>query len=138
MTIFETDQDLIREKKAIEIFVKVFDGSFKKLDPYDVDYKVFDKEKNLIAYAEVKGRIKTMREAYPLPISVKKLIKLIDKRLVPVIIWACEDGIIYGKADKLIGQIKWGGRAPREGSSNDAELMAYYDKQKEFKYVRYL
>ena len=138
MTIFETDQDLIREKKAIEIFVKVFDGSFKKLDPYDVDYKVFDKEKNLIAYAEVKGRIKTIRDAYPLPISVKKLIKLIDKRLVPVIIWACEDGIIYGKADKLIGQIKWGGRAPREGSSNDNELMAYYDKQKEFKYVRYL
>ena len=78
MTIFETDQDLIREKKAIEVFVKVFDGSFKKLDPFDVDYKVFDKDKNLIAYAEVKGRIRTMREAYPLPISVKKLIKLID------------------------------------------------------------
>jgi hypothetical protein len=138
MTIFETDQDLIREKKAIEIFVKVFDGSFKKLDPYDVDYKIFDKDKNHIAYAEVKGRIRTMREAYPLPISVKKLIKLIDKRLAPVLIWACEDGIIYGKADRLIGQIKWGGRAPREGSSNDNELMAYYDKQKEFKYVRYL
>lgn len=138
MTIFETDQDLIREKKAIEVFVKVFDGSFKKLDQFDVDYKIFDKDKNIIAYAEVKGRIRTMREAYPLPISVKKLIKLIDKRLAPVLIWACEDGIIYGKADKLVGQIKWGGRPPRDGSSNDAELMAYYDKQKEFKYVRYL
>lgn len=138
MTIFETEQDLIREKKAIELFVKIFDGSFKKLDPHDIDYKVFDKDKNLIAYAEVKGRIRSMRDAYPLPISVKKLIKLIDKRLNPVIIWACEDGIIYGKASKLKGEIKWGGRAAREGSSNDAELMAYYDKQKEFKYVRYL
>lgn len=138
MTTFETEQDLIREKKAIELFVKIFDGSFKKLDPHDIDYKVFDKEKNLIAYAEVKGRIRSMRDAYPLPISVKKLIKLIDKRLNPVIIWACEDGIIYGKASKLKGEIKWGGRAPREGSSNDDELMAYYDKQKEFKYVRYL
>jgi hypothetical protein len=135
---FETDQDLLREKKAIERFIKIFDGSFKKLDPSDVDYKVFDKDATLIAYVEVKGRIKTIREAYPLPISVRKLIKLIDKRLNPVIIWACEDGIIYGRADKLVGQVKWGGRAPREGSSNDAELMAYYDKQKEFKYVRYL
>ena len=44
MTIFETEQDLIREKRAIEIFVKIFDGSFKKLDPLDVDYKIFDKE----------------------------------------------------------------------------------------------
>ena len=138
MTTFETEQDLIREKKAIELFVKIFDGSFKKLDPHDIDYKVFDKDNNLIAYAEVKGRIRSMRDAYPLPISVKKLIKLIDKRLNPVIICACEDGIIYGKATNLKGEIKWGGRAPREGSSNDTELMAYYDKQKEFKYVRYL
>jgi hypothetical protein len=135
---FETDQDKLREKKAIETFVNVFNGSFKKLDPHDVDYKVFDKEKNLIAYVEVKGRNKTIRDAYPLPISVKKLIKLIDKRLTPVIIWACEDGIIYGKAVNLVGQIKWGGRATREGSFNDVEVMAYYDKQKEFKYVRYL
>ena len=54
---FETEIDLIREKKAIELFVSIFGGSFKKLDPHDIDYKVFDKDKNLIAYAEVKGRI---------------------------------------------------------------------------------
>jgi hypothetical protein len=135
---FETDQDKLKEKKAIETFVNVFNGSFKKLDPHDVDYKVFDKDENLISYVEVKGRNKTIRDAYPLPISVKKLIKLIDKRLVPVIIWACEDGIIYGKAVNLVGQIKWGGRLTREDSYNDVEVMAYYDKQKEFKYVRYL
>ena len=138
MTIFETEQDLIREKRAIEIFVKIFDGSFKKLDPLDVDYKIFDKDKNLIAYAEVKGRIKTMNDAYPLPISIRKLTKLVDKRITPVIIWACEDGIIYGKADNLFGEIKKGGRPPRNGSFTDNELMVYYNKQKELKYVRYL
>jgi len=137
MTIFETEQDLIREKKAIELFVSIFGGSYKKLDPLDVDYKVFDKDKNLIAYAEVKGRLKSMRMAYPLPISAKKLVKLIDKRLAPVVIWACEDGIIYGKADKLKGEVSWGGRTPRAGSSNDEELMVYYSKQKELKYVRF-
>ena len=138
MTTFETEIDLIREKKAIELFVSIFGGSFKKLDPNDIDYKVFDKNKNLIAYAEVKGRIRTMRTAYPLPISAKKLVKLIDKRLAPVLIWACEDGIIYGKANKLQGDIKWGGRPPRDGSVNDAEMMVYYDKQKELKYIRYV
>lgn len=135
---FETEQDLIREKKAIQTFVNMFGGSFKKLDPHDIDYKVFDKDGNLIAYAEVKGRIKTIYNAYPLPVAARKLVKLVDKRLTPVIIWACEDGIIYGKVDKLKGDIRWGGRAPRDSSYNDAELMVYYEKQKELKYVRYV
>jgi hypothetical protein len=136
--IFETEQDLIREKKAIELFVKIFGGSYKKLDPLDIDYKVFDKSGKLIAYVEVKGRIRTMRDAYPLPIAAKKLVKLVDKRLAPIIIWCCEDGIIYGQAEKLKGAIRWGGRAPRDCSDNDNELMVYYDSQKELKYVRFV
>jgi len=96
---FETEADLIREKKAIELFVSIFGGSYLKLDPHDVDYKVFDKDKNLIAYAEVKGRVRTIRDAYPLPVAARKLVKLTDKRLTPVIIWACDDGIIYGMAN---------------------------------------
>jgi hypothetical protein len=135
---FETDHDLIRETKAITKFVNLFDGTFKKLDPNDIDYKVFDKEKKLIAYAEVKGRLKTLATAYPLPVAIRKLKKLSDKRLNPVMIWACDDGIIYGKVSELTGTIKWGGRIPREGAVNDAELMAYYDKQKPLKYVRYV
>lgn len=134
---FETEQDLIREKKAIEAFVSLFGGSFKKLDKNDVDYKVFDKDGVLIAYAEVKGRIRTIYNAYPLPVAARKLVKLVDKRIAPVVIWACEDGIIYGKANKIKGEIKWGGRPPRDNSFNDLELMVYYDKQKELKYIRY-
>ena len=136
--IFETETDLLREKKAIELFVSIFNGSFKKLDPSDIDFKVFDKDNKLIAYVEIKGRIRSMRDAYPLPMSARKLVKLIDKRLSPVIIWACDDGIIYGIANKLYGEIKWGGRPPRNGSVNDAELMVYYDKQKSLRYVRYV
>jgi hypothetical protein len=136
--IFETEEDLRREKKAIEIFVNIFGGSYQKLDPRDIDYKIFDKDKNLIAYAEVKGRIRTMSNAYPLPISARKVVKLTDKRLNPVVIWACEDGIIYGKVNNLKGEIKFGGRPTRENSFDDSELMIYYDKQKELKYVRYV
>jgi len=135
--IFETEEDLEREKKAISLFVNTFGGSFKKLDRLDVDYKIFDKDGNLIAYAEVKGRIRVIRDAYPLPIAARKVLKLTDKRITGVIIWACDDGIIYGKTDKLVGQVRLGGRKPREGSYNDDELMVYYEKQDGVKYVRY-
>lgn len=135
---FETEEDLRRERKAIDTFVKTFGGSYQKLDPLDIDYKIFDKDKKLIAYAEVKGRIRPMRDAYPLPISIRKLVKLADKRLNPVVIWACEDGIIYGRPEKLRGEIKYGGRKIREDSYDDQELMAYYEKQKGLKYVRFV
>jgi hypothetical protein len=137
MMIFETEEDLEREKKAISLFVNTFGGSFKKLDRLDVDYKIFDKDGNLIAYAEVKGRIRVIRDAYPLPIAARKVLKLTDKRITGVIIWACDDGIIYGKVDKLVGHVRLGGRKPREGSYNDDELMVYYEKQSGVKYVRY-
>ena len=41
---FETEEDLRREKKAIETFVNTFGGSYKKLDPQDIDYKIFNKK----------------------------------------------------------------------------------------------
>lgn len=135
--IFEREEDLKRELRAIETFVNVFGGSFQKLDPFDIDFKIFDKEGKLIAYVEVKGRIRTMYDAYPLPLSVSKLHKLHSKRLNPTVIWACEDGIIYGRISKLEGDLKWGGRTPREGAVNDEEPMVYFDKQKNLKYVRY-
>ena len=135
--IFEVEEDLKKEKVAIKKFVSIFNGSYEKLGQFDIDYKIFNEAKELIAYAEVKGRVKTMINAYPLPISIKKLVKLSDKRLNPVVIWACEDGIIYGKVNELVGQIKFGGRTTRAMSVNDMELMAYYNKQKAFKYVRF-
>lgn len=138
MTIFETEQDLIREKKAIETFVKIFKGSYKKLGPQDIDFKIFDKDNTLIAYAEVKGRLKTMKTAYPLPVALSKLSKLIEKRLNPVLIWACDDGIIYGKVFSLVGEVRLGGRLPREGGNTDREMMVYFDTQKALKYVRFV
>lgn len=135
--ISENIEDLQREKMAIERFVKMFDGSYLKLDKFDIDFKVFDKDKNLISYVEVKGRMKDISNAYPLPISLMKISKLVSKRLNPVVIWACTDGIIYGKVYDLVGEAKWGGRPPREGFVNDDELMLYYPKQKSLKYLKF-
>lgn len=75
-----------------------------------------------------------MNAAYPLPIELRKISKLSDKRLNPLVIWSCEDGIIYGKVNKLKGEIKFA----RDNSLNDSELMIYYDKQKELKYIRFI
>lgn len=132
--IFETEQDLKRQHSAITTFVNTFGGSFKKLDPNDVDYKVFDKEGNLIAYVEIRTRIRTIHNAYPLPIPARKVLKLSDKRLNPVIIWACEDGIIYSRIEKLKGEIKWGGNVPFD----IPELIVFYERQKSLKYVRFV
>ena len=134
---FESEVDLTREQQAIQKFVDIFGGSFKKLGPNDIDYRVFNSSNELIAYVEVKGRLRLLKEAYPLPVAARKIVKLCDKRLNPVIIWACDDGIIYGKPTHLHGQVRWGGRKPREGAANDKELMLYYDKQEEFRYFRY-
>jgi hypothetical protein len=108
--------------------VSIFGGRYEKLSQNDIDYKVFDKHNKLIAYAEVTGRMRNISNAYPLPISCRKLVKLLDKRLNPVLIWACDDGIIYGKLKDIRGDIMY---------SNDIDLMAYYEKKKYFKYVRY-
>ena len=134
---FENKSDLTREKKAIEKFVGIFGGSYKKLGPNDIDYRVFDSSKNLIAYVEVNGRLRALKDAYPLPVAARKIVKLCDKRLNPVMIWACEDGIIYAKVSEIQGSVRWGGRKPRENSFNDEELMIYYEQQKGFKYVRF-
>jgi hypothetical protein len=116
-----------REKRAIDCFTNMFSGSYQKLDPNDIDYKVFDSENKLIAYAEVSSKVKTIRDAYPLSVSAKKLLKLSDKRLNPVLIWSCEDGIIYSKVKGLSGEIVW----------EDEDFVVYFGKQKTMKYIRF-
>jgi len=136
--IFERQEDLDREEKAIKKFVSLFSGTYKKLTQFDLDFEIFLDGK-FICFAEVKGRKgRYMDTSYPLPIAVKKLVKIQEKRSNCVLIWSCIDGIVYGKYRRLKGVITFGGMiTPREGSTNDRELMAYYDKQEELKTLKY-
>jgi hypothetical protein len=124
---FESQEDLLNEEQAIVWFCEEYNLNFKKLEENDVDF-VLMKNQKIVAYAEVKGRNKNLNEAYPLPIAVRKLVKLVDKKINPLLIWNCLDGFIYGKVNKLVGEIKKSGREPRNGAVNDVELMAYYKK----------
>jgi hypothetical protein len=129
---FETKKDLDKELNCIDFFCDTFDITFEKLGENDIDFSLY-KDGKLIAYAEVKGRNRTILDAYPLPIACRKLVKLVDKKINPLIIWDCYDGIIYGRLEQIEGKIKIGGRKPRDQSTNDIELMAYFNKQSTLK-----
>jgi len=131
---FETGEDLEREEICIKFFCDKFNLTYCKLNENDVDFTIYKDEK-LISYAEVKGRNKNIAEAYPLPVACRKLLKLADKKTNPLIIWDCFDGIIYARIEQIEGVVKMGGRKPRENSTNDIELMAYYNKQSSLKEV---
>lgn len=133
---FETKQDLDRENKSANFLCNKFGFNKKKLGKNDIDFAIYDDQK-FVFNLEVKGRLKNMNDAYPLPISVKKLIKINDKKGQSVILWACNDGIIFSRTEKLIGLIKIGGRKPRNGSTNDIEFMAYFDKSNNFQELKY-
>ena len=132
---FETNKDLDRELNCIDLFCHTFGITFEKLNENDIDFSLYKDEK-LIAYAEVKGRNRNISEAYPLPIACRKLVKLQDKKINPIIIWDCYDGIIYGRIEQIEGKIKVGGRKPRDQSTNDIELMAYFEKQLALKEIK--
>jgi hypothetical protein len=125
---FETLKDLQNEYEAITVFCDLYDLECVKLGENDIDFSII-KNGNIIGYAEIKGRNRNIADAYPLPISCRKLVKLQDKKINPIIIWRCFDGIIYGKTGSIVGEIRVGGRIRRQNSINDVELMAYYDKQ---------
>tara|TARA_R110000796_G_scaffold3472_3_gene13514 strand:- start:10051 stop:10467 length:417 start_codon:yes stop_codon:yes gene_type:complete len=136
---YENETHLEREKRAIEKFTSMFNLTYKKLGHHDIDFQVF-KNGELKGFVEVKGRHQNINDAYPLPVAIRKLAKLQGEygpRLEPMIIWACHDGIIYGKLMKLKGSIQEGGRLPRPESTNDQELMAYYTSQEHLHHEEY-
>tara|TARA_R110000737_G_scaffold220961_1_gene236536 strand:- start:255 stop:677 length:423 start_codon:yes stop_codon:yes gene_type:complete len=133
---FEKQKDLDRENKATDFFCNMFEFDKKKLGDNDIDFEIWSKGQfkfNL----EVKGRLKKIKDAYPLPVSVKKLTKIQDKKKQGVILWACEDGIIFSRIEKLKGEIRVGGRIPRKGAVNDIEYMAYFNKADNLKEITY-
>jgi hypothetical protein len=135
---FREQQKMLRKQNAIDRFVSIFKGRYEKQSPDDIDYKVFDNNNNLICYVEIRELLKNISRAYPLPIPASKVTKLWNKRLNPTIVWACDDGIIYGKLEEIEGVVGVSGRVPKSGSLSEVDLIVYYDKQKSLKYVRYV
>jgi hypothetical protein len=136
--IFETKQDLERETKAIKKFCSIYNLTYKKLDPFDIDFMIFNKNSEHIGFAEVKGRHnKNVADVKFLTLSLSKACKLQAKRLNPIVIWSLDDGIIYSKLNNLVGTVSYGGRDKRAGSYNDTELVIRYSIQKAMSHAEY-
>jgi len=125
--MFEQDQDINKEKWAIELYLRRLGGGYKKLSPDDVDFRILGENKSVIGYAEVKVLDTEMKDSFPLTVKARKIIKLRDKRLSAVMIWSCIDGIYYLPIEGLIGKALW---------SDEGELILSFDNKKLFKYVR--
>lgn len=125
--MFEQDQDISKEKKAVELYLRRIGGSYKKLSPGDVDFRIIGENKSTIGYAEVNVLDTEMKDSFPLMVQARKIIKLRDKRLHAVMIWSCIDGIYYLPIEGLVGRAIW---------SDEGELMLSFDNKKLFKYVR--
>jgi hypothetical protein len=125
--MFEQDQDISKEKKAVELYLRRIGGSYKKLSPDDVDFRIIGENKSTIGYAEVSVLNTEMKDSFPLIVQARKIIKLRDKRLHAVMIWSCIDGIYYLPIEGLVGRATW---------SDEGELMLSFDNKKLFKYVR--
>ena len=125
--MFEQDQDITKEKKAVELYLRRIGGSYKKLSPDDVDFRIIGENKSTIGYAEVNVLDTEMKDSFPLMVQARKIIKLRDKRLHAVMIWSCIDGIYYLPIEGLVGRATW---------SDEGELMLSFDNKKLFKYVK--
>jgi hypothetical protein len=125
--MFEQDQDIKKEKKASELYLRRLGGSYKKLSKDDVDFRIQGENGAVIGYAEVKVLDTEMKDSFPLMVEARKIIKLRDKRLHAVMIWSCIDGIYYLPIEGLVGRALW---------SEEEELMLSFDNKKLFKYVR--
>ena len=141
---FEKQKHLDREIRAMVLWAKsIPPENIKKLGPNDIDFLVLSHVSNTKAYVEVKGRHRTVDNAYPLPIAARKLVKLYDSltsdptAAKAFIIWACDDGIIVGDMDEIVGEATVGGRPRRPGSTNDWEVMVKYNKQRALKKTMY-
>ena len=143
--LFENKSHLEREERAIKLWTRSMpQGSYKKLGGFDIDFRVYSDKSKTYAYVEVKGRHRDISDAYPLPIAARKLVKIHDlfkkdpETEFAFIIWACNDGIVIGNIEELIGEAKIGGRYDnRKGASNDIEVMVEYDRQSSFKKIMY-
>jgi hypothetical protein len=125
--MFEQDQDISKEKKAVELYLRRIGGSYKKLSPDDVDFRIIGENKSTIGYAEVSVLHTEMKDSFPLMVQARKIIKLRDKRLHAVMIWSCIDGIYYLPIEGLVGRASW---------SDEGELMLSFENKKLFKYVK--
>lgn len=112
------------KKNIIQSFVNKFNGSFKQLSPGDVDYKILDNSGKLISYAQVEIVDDLSK---PFIIKAERAVRLFNKRLNGVVIFGNSESLMYGKIDKLTGEV-----SPAMSDSYFSELTIIYKEKSVF------
>lgn len=119
---------LKRKEQAVKKLCDVFGMSYLKLGPLECDFKLLSDASVPIGYAQVVEVDGMIRYSYPLSISIQELSLLKSKVMNPIIIWACDDGILYTKIKDTYGTFRW--------YNNDLHL--FFTKQKNIKFIKYV
>ena len=124
---FERKEHRDRQNKALSQFCNHFDLTYGSHEEYDhIDAALYNKGK-LTGFAEVKGVHKNIEDKQDVVVAMRKLVRAQQLQLrskKPVaIIWAFNNAIVYERINNLRGIFYYGGRAVREGSTFDQEML---------------
>lgn len=126
-----------RRRVAIETYCDSMGYGFTVNVNDGVNYKITDGDNMTVGYAIVKARYKSVARANPVFVSARSLFKLIETKLEPVIIWSCNDGILYGDPRKLAGDIVYGDFSHDEELANES-MVVFYRNTRALKRVMYI
>jgi hypothetical protein len=117
---FETKENLETERKIMDRICK----DAIKLGDYELDFLIKDK-----AYIEIKSYNYKHDALQFIFISLIKLVKMQEysKKLPTYLFIQWTDKLTYINFKDITGHIKTNGRTPREGSTNDQELIVHVD-----------
>jgi hypothetical protein len=117
---FETKEDLKREREIMDRICK----DAIKLGDNELDFLIKEK-----AYIEIKtANCKHNTPQFYLISYIKyKKMQEYNKRLPTYLFIQWTDKLTYINFKDIRGKVETNGRAPREGSSNDQELMVHVD-----------
>ena len=124
---FENKENKLREKETLKTFCDHFGMTFAKHPEYaHIDAVLYIKGR-ITGFAEVKGVHKSITKASDVLVSMRKIIRAqalqIDSGHPVAIIWAFDDGLVYERVNNLKGIFYYGGRAVRQGSTFDQEML---------------
>ena len=124
---FENKENKLREKETLKTFANHFGLTFAKHPEYaHIDAVLYNKGR-ITGFAEVKGVHRSITNSNDVIVSMRKIIRAqalqIDSRLPVAIIWAFDDALVYERVNNLKGIFYHGGRAVRQGSTFDQEML---------------
>ena len=124
---FERKEHKERQNNALKKFCKHFDMTFGSHEEYaHIDAALYYKGK-LTGFAEVKGVHKNIEDGQDVIVAMRKIVRAqklqVHSRKPVAIIWAFNNALVYERINNLKGVFYYGGRAVREGSTYDQEML---------------